>query len=454
MLRISLAVFLIGLYSQSAHADFASAQKLFEQQDYNASVPQLELMAKSGHAQAQYMLAQAYANGWAKPVDVYQAYAWTLIARESGSAEAGTLYSELRQKLPSRRDAKNTFASLDKEYGKVALQSNLLPSNKYANSNPVFTVAKRLAQPEYPSSFKRTGIPAWAIVFYDINEAGRVENAHVALSYPQGAMDKYVLDAVSKWTFTPPKNGYGESLRLNHQIHAFSLDKVVTATQKYKKDNAEYIAAIKDAADAGFAEYQYKYALLAHAGILKSEKALPWYLKSAVSGYALAQVSIAQCLFSGSLCDIDNNKGMNWLAKAADSGHAPSSFTLAQKLLNSDNIQFDPLRAAKYLKQASAKGYAPAIVEYSALLANSSLPEIRNPELAIQIAEQGLKKDDENPNLLASIATAKFELGKLDEARELLAEAIEHAESRGMDTTPFNELLESYQSDVQTAAEE
>jgi len=59
-----------------------------------------------------------------------------------------------------------------------------------------------------------------------------------------------------------------------------------------------------------------------------------------------------------------------------------------------------------------------------------------------------------NPNLLASIATAKFELGKLDEARELLAEAIEHAESRGMDTTPFNELLESYQSDVQTAAEE
>ena len=144
---------------------------------------------------------------------------------------------------------------------------------------------------------------------------------------------------------------------------------------------------------------------------------------------------------------------MNWLAKAADSGHAPSAFTLAQKLLNSDNIQFDPLRAAKYLKQASAKGYGPALVEYSALLANSSLPEIRNPELAIQIAEQGLKKDDDNPNLLASIATAKFELGKLDEARELLAQAIDQAESRGMDTTPFTELLESYQSDVQTAAE-
>lgn len=454
MLRMSLAVFLLGLYCQSAHADFASARKLFEQQNYNASVPQLELMAKSGHPDAQYMLAQAYANGWGKPVDVYQAYAWTLLAKASGSADAGTLYADLRQQLPSRRDAKNTFTSVNKEFGQAALQSNLMPSNKFANTNPVFTVAKRLAQPEYPSSFKRSGIPAWAIVFYDINEAGKVENAHVALSYPQGAMDKFVLDAVKRWTFTPPKNGYGESLRLNHQIHSFSLDKIVTPTQKYKKENAEYIAAIKEAADAGFAEYQYKYALLAHAGILQSEKALPWYLKSAVSGYVLAQVSLAQCLFSGSLCDIDNNKGMNWLAKAADSGHAPSSFSLAQKLLNSDNIQFDPLRAAKYLKQASAKGYEPAIVEYSALLANSSLPEIRNPELAIQIAEKGLKKDDENPNLLASIATAKFELGKLDEARELLAQAIEYAEARGMDTTPFNELLESYQSDVQTAAEE
>ncbi len=70
------------------------------------------------------------------------------------------------------------------------------------------------------------------------------------------------------------------------------------------------------------------------------------------------------------------------------------------------------------------------------------------------IAEQGLKKDDENPNLLATIATAKFEFGKTEEARELLAEAIENAESRGMDTLPFTELLESYQSGVQTAAEE
>ena len=454
MLRISLAVFLLGLFSQSAHADFASAKSLFEQQNYSASIPQLELMAKTGNAEAQYMLAQAYANGWGKPVDVYQAYAWTLLARESGAANAGTLYAELRQNLPSRRDAKNAFTLLDKEFGQVALQSNLLPSNKFANTNPIFTVAKRLAQPNYPTSFKRSGISAWAIVFYDIDESGKVENANVALSYPQGAIDKYVLDAVEKWTFTPPKNGYGESLRLNHQIHAFSLDKVVTPTQKYKKENAAYIAAIKEAADAGFAEYQYKYALLAHAGILKEEKALPWYLKAATSGYSLAQVSIAQCLFSGSLCDIDNNKGMNWLAKAADSGHAPSAFTLAQKLLNSDNIQFDPLRAARYLKQASAKGYIPAIVEYSALLANSSLPEIRNPELSIEIAEQGLKKDDDHPSLLASIATAKFELGKLDEARELLAQAIENAESRGMDTAPFTELLESYQSDVQTAAEE
>ncbi len=454
MLRISLAVFLLGLFSQSAFADFASARKLFEQQEYAAAVPQLELMAKTGHPQAQFMLAQAYANGWGKTADVTQAYAWALLAKESGEPQAGALYAELRQELPSRRDAKTVFTALDKEYGQVALQSNLFPSSTFANTNPVFTVAKRLASPEYPTSFKRSGIPAWAIVFYDINEAGKVENAHVALSYPQGAIDRYVLDAVRRWTFTPPKNGYGESLRLNHQIHAFSLEKIVAPSPKYKNDNAEYIDAIREAADAGFAEYQYKYALLAHAGILKTEKALPWYLKAAMSGYALAQVSIAQCLFSGSLCDIDNNKGMNWLAKAADSGHAPSAFSLAQKLLNSDNIQFDPIRAAGYLKQASATGYLPAMVEYASLLVNSSLPEIRNPELAVTIAEQGLKKDDENPNLLATIATAKFEFGKTEEARELLAEAIENAESRGMDTLPFTELLESYQSGVQTAAEE
>lgn len=454
MLRMSLAVFLFGLFSQSAHADFVSARKLFEQQDYTAAIPQLEMMAKSGHADAQYLMAQAYANGYGKAVDINQAYAWVLLAKNSGSKDAGQLYAQLREDLPSRREAKNTFTLLNKEYGQAALQSNLLPSTKFANTNPVFTVAKRLAQPEYPSSFKRSGIPAWAIVFYDINEAGKVDNASVALSYPPGAIDRYVLDAVKRWTFTPPKNGYGESLRLNHQIHAFSLEKIVTATQKYKKDNDEYIQAIKEAAELGYADPQYKYALLAHAGIIKNEKALPWYLKAATSGLPLAQVSIAQCLFSGSLCDIDNNKGMNWLAKAADSGHSPSAYALAQKLLNSDNIQFDPVRAASYLKYASAKGYTPAIVEYSALLANSSLPEIRNPELAIEIAEQGLKKDDEHPSLLASIATAKFELGKIDEARELLAEAIEHAESRGMDVAPFNELLESYQSDVQTAAEE
>ena len=77
MLRMSLAVFLLGLYCQSAHADFASARKLFEQQDYTAAIPQLELMAKSGHPDAQYMVAQASATGWGTPGDVAQAYAST-----------------------------------------------------------------------------------------------------------------------------------------------------------------------------------------------------------------------------------------------------------------------------------------------------------------------------------------------------------------------------------------
>lgn len=438
----------IGL-STGAQADFAAAFKLYQNEDYQQALPQLKTLAHLGHPHAQLLLAESYQHGRGVEADINQAYAWALTAKGFQQPGATEKYVELRNLLPSRRAGKQTYVEISQNYGALALQGNLYPivHNLYQAPQHV----KPLRQPK-PDYYQREGSIAWAVVMFDINENGQVENSKVALSFPPASIDKDVLSAINKWTFAPPRNAYGDAIRLDYQTHVFTTGKLSAAKRKFQLEHQEYINAVKEAADAGFAEYQYKYGLIAQAGLIKGEKALDWYLKAAVNGNKLAQFNIAQCVLNGSQCDKDGNKAINWLTFAAQDGNNPqASYLLAQQLLDSDNIQFDPERAAHYLAQAAGQKYGPAIVEYASLLAMSDNPKLRSAEKAIQLAEEGLKEDSDNPKLLSTIGIALIEQGMQQRGEAMLQQAIDAAEDRNWATDNYRELLTEYAGQLQTS---
>ncbi|WP_213995058.1 TonB family protein [Arsukibacterium sp.] len=449
LVRISLAWIAI-CFSWHALADFPTAKSLFEKQEYQLAKPRLEKLAELGHVEAQFLVSRIYAEGLGTDVDNNKAYAWALIARDRDHPEAAKQYLALRRKLESRRDGKETFSELNSKYGKDALFGNLYPiANRFVVGSSGKIKATRQDEPSYPSYFERGGVSAWAVVHYDINEDGKVENAKVIASFPVDGINEYVLRAVNSWRFEPPRDLYGDTMRLEMQLHSFQIKASQgSQSRRFNRDNQEYLDAIAAAAEAEFAEYQYLYAILAESNIVKTENPLEWYQRAAINGHQTAQYRLAQCLITGNGCDKDRSKAVNWLAVAAEGGNPKAAYLLAQELLDSNNVNFEPRKAARYLELAALQEYMPAIADYASLLAMSDDPEIYNPNKAVSLAEQGRAIDPNHPDLLSTLGIAFIELGQQGRGEAMLQQAIAEAKKRNWATENFEDLLLDYQTSV------
>jgi uncharacterized protein len=440
-LRYSLAFFWL-TYSIPGLADFPTAKTLFEQAEYTLAKPQLETLAELGHVEAQFLLSRMYAEGLGVDTDLKLAYAWTLIAKNRDHPQADKQYRILRTKLDSRRAGKEVYTTLNNQYGKEALFDNLYPTpNRYVTAERRLKAINK-PEPDYPSYFNRIGVNAWAVVHFDVTEDGRVENTQVAATFPIDSINEFVLEAIKKWRFEPPKDIYGEPTRLEMQSQVFKVEHASgTQARKYQRENAEYLNAILAAAKAESARYQYLYAVLAENNIAEDAEPLHWYLQAAINGSKPAQYRLAQCLISGNGCNRDRSKAINWLHISADGGDAKAAYLLAQELLDSNNVNFDPRKAASYLEIAALKDYMPAITDYAELLAMSSDPVIRDPQKAIRLAEQGRAIDPNNPNLLSAIGIAFIELGQQGRGVSMLKQAVSEAKRRNWTVENFEGLL-------------
>jgi TonB family protein len=68
--------------------------------------------------------------------------------------------------------------------------------------------------PVYPPEARAEGVEGFAVVRYDVDEAGRVVNARVVDSSPQGVFDQSALRAVTSWKFRPAERA-GEPQSVN-----------------------------------------------------------------------------------------------------------------------------------------------------------------------------------------------------------------------------------------------
>ena len=93
-------------------------------------------------------------------------------------------------------------------------------------------------------------------------------------------------------------------------------------------------AALRQPADAGNAEAQYRFAMLYADGLgLRPSDALAasWLRRAADQGHAAAKYQLGRMYLSGRGVPSDRREAIAWLTRAANGGHAPAT-DLLQKL--------------------------------------------------------------------------------------------------------------------------
>ena len=152
-MRFIWSSLLAAVLSFSVSADFAMANQFYQNRDYQAALPELEKLAKFGHAEAQLLLSSMYQHGYGVPADINKAYAWALTARGFQQPGANEKYLQLRAELSSRRSGKQAFVEINQQYGAVAMEGSLYPTIHQQPQQPKKIDHIRQPKPDYPDHF-------------------------------------------------------------------------------------------------------------------------------------------------------------------------------------------------------------------------------------------------------------------------------------------------------------
>jgi TPR repeat protein len=444
MIKALLMLAVATMIPFTVSADFYQVNQHYEAGEYQKSFPQLLLLAQQGNASAQVALAQSYAKGYGTPADYNQAFAWVMMAMDNQTETANKLYLDYRGKVKSRRNAKTLYKQLKSKYGIEALNISLLPimnSNSQSLTKPAITIDT--PQPEYPVAIYEKKANIWTIAQFDVNENGVTQNVNILASYPDNNIDAVVIKAINDWRFKSAIDAQNNPVRHDNQVQLFELfeESGHFAGSKVHLD-------ILTKANQGSAQHQYLYAKLVDSNLVVSKtSALQWLINSAVNGYGKAQFELYQCLTFDGRCKADRVKALKWLKIANRRDEIKTKMLMAKAYLNPDNplLPFSPPKALTLLEGLIATEYLPVLSLYAKLLATSEVKTIKDTQKAIKYARQAMALDNDNPQLLAVLAIAYYDLDKAGKGQDFLMQAIKEAEYRRWPIDYYVNLLEDYQ---------
>jgi len=434
----------LSLCSTSVLADFSSANKDLQNNNFAAAAKEFTTLAQQGHSNAQFELAKLYEKGLGVEQNITTAYAWYLIAVDFKHPEAKEKYRSLRRNIPSRKEGKNAYRVLKDKYGSQKHKSLYEPDLKRTKFYPERAELVKKVEPQYPEDLVALN-SAWVSISYNVDESGQVEDARVLASFPKGALDEYALEAVNQWQYKPQVKRNGEPDRAHDLITTFKTKSHKSKNHKqYKKQLAQYTEKLKVLAIKGNSYAQARYALMLEQEVIEStgREHINWYYKAAINGNYDAQLRLVHCFENGEGCQPSEDKAFAWLVKASETQNARAQFQLATTYLNYESVHYDVTKAAELLKRATLHEYFPAMVEYSRLLAFSDEPDIRDITSAIKYAELARSLDATNPTLLSVLGAAYSEMGRIQQGDELIRQAYDEAKNRNWPTKNYLDLIE------------
>ncbi|WP_448212489.1 hypothetical protein [Colwellia sp. MEBiC06753] len=125
-------------------AEYQSALDLYSAKDYEKALPALEIIAKRGEKQAQYILGTMYLNSQGTNQDVLKSYAWLSVANEQKNSHWRRPLELLESKLPQEylTLAKEQAAQYQTKYGVDAQQMKCRNKRTLGSKQPTHTCEK------------------------------------------------------------------------------------------------------------------------------------------------------------------------------------------------------------------------------------------------------------------------------------------------------------------------
>jgi TPR repeat protein len=159
-----------------------------------------------------------------------------------------------------------------------------------------------------------------------------------------------------------PKIRYREAMR-------------VLASDAPDVDRSRAISELREAAEAGFDEAQYRlaelYWMTAETGDDRSH-ALSWFEKAARQGHGQAAFRLGDATLNGSGIPANGARAVTWFRQAADRDVAAAQYMLGMLHVSGRHVRKDQAEAERWFSRAAANGHVEAAVYLAALRRKSS----------------------------------------------------------------------------------
>lgn len=116
------ATFTSGVFAKELKEYQVEADQYYAQGNYKKAFKGYFKLAKIGDHYSQYWVANMYANGEGKKTDLKYAYAWSVLAAESGREKLIRNSEELLDRNADKKAAQKKAERLMKKYGVQALE--------------------------------------------------------------------------------------------------------------------------------------------------------------------------------------------------------------------------------------------------------------------------------------------------------------------------------------------
>jgi hypothetical protein len=318
--------------SGAANADLLSAQQAYAKGDYEKAFNDYRDLAQLGQPTAQYNLAIMYARGQGVRQSELNAYAWASLAADGGYPNGKQLADRLRPDLaPGSEKIADDIRS---HYGRQALDQRLMPN---IEANEMADVLERtrcspikVFFPEYPIDAQDKGVQGGVSVEFTVRPDGSARNPRIVYQTPQGLFESTVRTSLLRSRFS---TAVPDSKPIHCTIY-YRFTVSSAPVSDYPKLNS-LVHKTFISAEAGDPNAELLYGLLL-TGIPQLKRphrdALPWFLKAAQAGSALAQFQVGYSLLTGWGCHCEENKGSDWLRRAAEQDQPDAQIALAEPL--------------------------------------------------------------------------------------------------------------------------
>ncbi len=426
------------LLSAAARGDLVTAQAAYQKGDYQQALRDYRELAELGQPLAQLNLAIMYARGEGTRQSAINAYAWAMLATESGEARGQELADQMRPLLAP--GSEKIAADIAAPYRRAELDARLMP--KMEQDSPNDRACRFLAYPsiEYPRDAQSRGISGNVLAEFTVMPDGRARRPRIVYSLPLGSFEPTVRRAVLHIRY-PPRAADAKP------AHCTVMFRFVAPGAQYPRLEA-FVSKTRGEAESGDVQAEFLFGMML-AGFPQlghgMKDALPWFLKAAQSGARAAQYQVGESLMHGMGCQCETNKGEVWLRKAAEADQADAQVTLAQYALRGTPDDASSRIAKTWLERAAASGNHDGMLYLAGLLAANPVAELRDPPRALTLLDKVSKDLGGDPSEYEIRAAAQAASGQYAAAVASERRALSMAQNLGWDAGPLEQRLSRYQ---------